>query len=272
MSILVVFTATVGLVFAIAGIAVFPFQPSIVSGVLCMGASLLSLAAAFTTLCCCQQKPGGAHNAALMCMVIQLMSVASLLYAGQGTSWDFCGDTTDCYYITTQVPCSDGAQEKCWEKNPYDFLRGDVPTRKRCDPKTSYFCYDRMPTDVSIDIDSNGFEAYMEDLYLSDRLESCSDFEVLDDQNINDVVSVAIEFGGPYKRNCEDYWHDCGDKSKSTAQTFWGFDDRDDCMKYYKKMGKIWPLTSTGLIMTGAVGQAIFSFLHMYYAVAATNL
>ena len=94
---------------------------------------------------------------------------------------------------------------------------------------------------------------------------------VLDDQNINDVVSVAIEFGGPYKRNCEDYWHDCGDKSKSTAQTFWGFDDRDDCMKYYKKMGKIWPLTSTGLIMTGAVGQATFSFLHMYYAVAATN-
>ena len=43
MSILVVFTATVGLVFAIAGIAVFPFQPSIVSGVLCMGASLLNL-------------------------------------------------------------------------------------------------------------------------------------------------------------------------------------------------------------------------------------
>ena len=269
MSSLVVVTSIVGIVFSVAGLAVFPFQPSIVSGVLALGASLLSITAALTTLCCCQQSPNGAHNAALMCMVIQLMSTASLLYAASGTSWDFCSDTRDCYYLAEPLPCEPFART-CWDKNPYDFLQGDIPTRKNCEPEKSYFCYDRMPEDIDISFDTTLFQAYVASLD-PETTEACEDFASgASPSALRDLYD--LEFSGPYKRNCEARWKPCGDHSKNDAQSFWGFDDREDCMKYYMKQNKIWPTTSTSLIACSAMMQIVFSFFLMYYSVLATNL
>jgi len=246
-STLVVFTGFVGVVFAIAGVSIFPFQPSIVSGTLCLGASCLTIVAALTTLCCCAQSPGGAHNAALMCMVIQLLSTASLLYAASGTSWDFCGATKSCYHLGEPLPNGRPAP-RCWKTNvaPLTF-RGAVPLRKNCDPDLSFHCVDR-PGSLPID--------------------------VYDADWRSGAASGTIDLNYIYvgRKNCEPTWGGCGDHSANRPQGFWGFDDRDDCMKFYMDQDKIWPKTSTGLIATGALVQIVFSFLFMYYAVLATNL
>ena len=89
-SVLLFASGVLGLLCATCAIALFPFQPSVNAGSLCMFGSALSCVTALVTLCCCRGTQSGAYHAALFCMVIQLLCTASLVYAGAGTSFDFC--------------------------------------------------------------------------------------------------------------------------------------------------------------------------------------
>lgn len=248
MSTLLIFTGFVGVVFATVAVSIFPFQPTIVSASLCLAASCLTIVAALTTLCCCSMSPGGAHNAALMCMVIQLLSTASLLYASSGTSFDLCAVTKDCYHNNAALPSGEPTTLKCWKGNPAPTIfRNDVPTRPKCDPKYSYFCLDR---------------------------EAKKPIPYYDPDSAAGAPALGtfdIEYNFVGRKNCEPKWGDCGDLSKHHPQVFWGFDDREDCMAFYEDQDKIWPLTSTALVASGATIQIVFSFLFMYHCVHATN-
>ena len=186
-------------------------------------------------------------------MVIQLLSTASLLFAANGTHWDFCASTKACYSLTENVvdtPNGPYNMPTCFKKNPYPATLvvpsglGFVPVKKNCITDLSYYCLDR--------------ESEME-LVLVD---------------IDTGVAKATSFPYHYigKRNCEEAFNDCGDHKKSSPQRFWGFRDRGDCIKYYKKKDRIWPFTSTSLIVTASGIQIFFSFIYMYYCVLATSL
>ena len=117
-SVLLFASGVLGLLCATCAIALFPFQPSVNAGSLCMFGSALSCVTALVTLCCCRGTQSGAYHAALFCMVIQLLCTASLVYAGAGTSFDFCAETVDCYGLRFE-----GAdRESCWTclREPWD--------------------------------------------------------------------------------------------------------------------------------------------------------
>ena len=163
-SVLLFASGVLGLLCATCAIALFPFQPSVNAGSLCMFGSALSCVTALVTLCCCRGTQSGAYHAALFCMVIQLLCTASLVYAGAGTSFDFCAETVDCYGLRFE-----GAdRESCWTclREPWDGCAlqfscdedevvrkcregaGDLgavalPYRKNCWETKAFQCYDR---------------------------------------------------------------------------------------------------------------------------------
>lgn len=267
-SVLLFASGVLGLLCATCAIALFPFQPSVNAGSLCMFGSALSCVTALVTLCCCRGTQSGAYHAALFCMVIQLLCTASLVYAGAGTSFDFCAETVDCYGLRFE-----GAdRESCWTclREPWDGCAlqfscdedevvrkcregaGDLgavalPYRKNCWETKAFQCYDRAA----------GTRNYT-----------------------SPEGRLTYQLLG--KRNCEPRYSPngkCGDGGEATPQPFWGFEDRETCWKYYKGNGPkgqrrkaISPKSSTGFVVVGSLTQILASFFFMFVAGARLEM
>lgn len=54
------------------------------------------------------------------------------------------------------------------------------------------------------------------------------------------------------------------------GDSFWGFDDRDDCLEFYADKNRLFPATSRGLIISGGVLQCVFAVL-LLVALESTN-
>lgn len=79
---------------------------------------------------------------------------------------------------------------------------------------------------------------------------------------------VTLDYVYKGRMNCEPTWAPngrCGAEGKPAPQHFWGFEERDDCTKYYKIQDRIWPRSSFVLICSGALVQIVMSFAMMYY-------
>ena len=267
-SVLLFASGVLGLLCATCAIALFPFQPSVNAGSLCMFGSALSCVTALVTLCCCRGTQSGAYHAALFCMVIQLLCTASLVYAGAGTSFDFCAETVDCYGLRFE-----GAdRESCWTclREPWDGCAlqfscdddevvrkcregaGDLgavalPYRKNCWETKAFQCYDRAA----------GTRNYT-----------------------SPEGRLTYQLLG--KRNCEPRYSPngkCGDGGEATPQPFWGFEDRETCWKYYKGNGPkgqrrkaISPKSSTGFVVVGSLTQILASVFFMVVAGARLEM
>jgi hypothetical protein len=269
-SVLLFTAGGVGLFCATCAIAMFPFQPAVNSGSLCMFGGALSCTTALVTLCCYRGTQRGAYHASLLCMVIQLLCTASLVYAGAGASFDFCSSTVDCYGLRFANPdlascwtcvredwdscdleCFDaeavqaGVLDQCRKA---DTGPGTVlPYRKNCWETKAFQCFDRPHPNKT---------------YAS--LEGPLTYQLLGERNCEPR----------YSKNGK-----CGDPSARAPQPFWGFEDRETCWKYYKGNGPdgwrrkyISPKASTAFVCVGALTQILASFFFMFVAGARLEM